>query len=255
MREDSRTLDLFVQVATSVSTHRFVLIEHSRFPSFPEYLAIRCLNDGSKGTTLANTLPILVPASEWKDTASVSGSNVLRNSYSVPLDDDQMLKGQMERGDLFFIFEDTEQLGDKLSVILNEIERTTQIPNLQKCYFVGCCNSATNPLLSESPILFHVVVATDISPETCRRSGPGKFSYPNYFVAPQTNPKYEKSVAIRPVIEKQNHTVKNFGTVGYVLPRSEFLRGMADAVTTGDEDHGYRRNLGNLLGVMPRFAG
>src|ERR1700680_3002184 len=64
-----------------------------------------------------------------------------------------------------------------------------------------------------------------------------------------------ESVAIQPVIEKQNHTVKNFGTVGYVLPRSEFLRGMADAVTTGDEDHGYRRNLGNLLGVLPRFAG
>jgi len=64
-----------------------------------------------------------------------------------------------------------------------------------------------------------------------------------------------ESVAIQPVIEKQNHTVKNFGTVGYVLPRSEFLRGMADAVTTGDEDHGYRRNLGNLLGVLSRFAG
>ena len=48
-----------------------------------------------------------------------------------------------------------------------------------------------------------------------------------------------ESVAIHPVIEKQNHTVKNFGTVGYVLPRSEFLRGMADAVPAGDEDDTY----------------
>ena len=65
----------------------------------------------------------------------------------------------------------------------------------------------------------------------------------------------EESVAIEPVIEKQNHAVKNLGTVGYVLPRSEFLRRMADAVGAGNEDHGYRRNLGNLLGVLPRFAG
>jgi hypothetical protein len=64
-----------------------------------------------------------------------------------------------------------------------------------------------------------------------------------------------ESVATHPGIKKQNHTVKNLGTVGYVLPRSEFVRGMADAVTTGDEDHGYRRNLSNLLGVLSRFAG
>lgn len=55
---------------------------------------------------------------------------------------------------------------------------------------------------------------------------------------------------VQPVIKKQNSPVENFGAVGYVLPRSEFLRGMAYAIATGDEDHLHRRDLGNLLGVM-----
>jgi hypothetical protein len=46
-----------------------------------------------------------------------------------------------------------------------------------------------------------------------------------------------ESFPIQPVIEKQNHTVKNFGTVGYILPGSELLRGMADAVGAWDEDY------------------
>src|SRR5262249_7030198 len=55
-------------------------------------------------------------------------------------------------------------------------------------------------------------------------------------------------------IEKQDCPVKNLGTVGYVLPGSEFLRRMADAVSTGHEDHSYRRNFGDLLRVLPCFA-
>src|SRR3990172_3842485 len=57
-------------------------------------------------------------------------------------------------------------------------------------------------------------------------------------------------VAVQPVVEKQDRPVKDFGAVRDVLPGTEFLRGMAYAVATGDEDHPYRRNLRNLLGVL-----
>lgn len=152
----SETSDLLAQVASNVSTRRFTLIEHDIFQLFPEYLAMSCVTDHCKGTALATTLPILIPASEWKDSVSTSGSQVLRNIYLVPLDEDEMLKGQIERGDLLFIFQNIEQLGDKLSEFLNEIRSTIEIP-LQKCYFVGCCNSASNPLLSQLPKVLHVV--------------------------------------------------------------------------------------------------
>jgi hypothetical protein len=42
-----------------------------------------------------------------------------------------------------------------------------------------------------------------------------------------------ESVAIQPVIEKQDHTVKSCGTVSYVLPRSEVLGGMAYSPDVG----------------------
>ena len=60
---------------------------------------------------------------------------------------------------------------------------------------------------------------------------------------------------VRQYIEQQNRPVKNFGAVGYVLPRSEFLGRVAYSVATGDEDHRHRRNLGNFLGVLPCLAG
>src|SRR6266404_7878395 len=61
--------------------------------------------------------------------------------------------------------------------------------------------------------------------------------------------------AVEQIVEQENRAVENFGAVGHVLPRSEFLGRVADSVATGDEDHRHRRNLRNFLGVLTRLAG
>src|SRR5882672_9492428 len=58
--------------------------------------------------------------------------------------------------------------------------------------------------------------------------------------------------AVEPIVEEQYRAVKNVGTVGHVLPRSEFLGRVAYSVATGDENHRHRCNLGNFLRVLTR---
>jgi len=95
--ENAKGSDLLDQVSNALSTRQFVLIEQSLFPAFPEYLTIRYLPPQSKGALLSGVLPILIPASEWRDSLSKTVSFVLKTKYGVPLDEEDMLKGQMER--------------------------------------------------------------------------------------------------------------------------------------------------------------
>ena len=155
--ESDKASDLWAQISIILSANRFCLIEHGVFPLFPEYLTLRCLKGDEKGAILSPTIPILISATSWKGSVSKSASQVLKNTYGVPLDEEDMLKGQMERGDLLFIFSNIEDLGERVPDFLSEIRDTITIANVQKCYFVACCKSAADIELGKSAILLHLL--------------------------------------------------------------------------------------------------
>ena len=63
-------------------------------------------------------------------------------------------------------------------------------------------------------------------------------------------PEVITSVRLQPLVEPQNRAIEDFHTVGAVLPRSEFLRCMTDAVTARHEDHAHRRKPGYFSRVV-----
>ena len=88
---------------------------------------------------------------------------MLRNHYSVPLDAGEMLVGQMEKGDLVFILHGLDKLGEKLSSVLDDIQRTRDMETFKECYFLGCFLSTTDSLIGSSP-LCRVIPRPDFDP-------------------------------------------------------------------------------------------
>ena len=64
----------------------------------------------------------------------------------------------------------------------------------------------------------------------------------------------KKSAVIQLTVQEQNRAIKDFDAVGCVRPRREFLRRMANAAATGDEDHAHGGDLGDFLSVLDGAA-
>ena len=149
---------LATQVATSLSVSHFLLVEHEILPFFAEYFALEFTKEKRSKGVLSSSIPVMITASDWKGSIAASASNVLRNDYSVPLDGTEVIIGQMEKGGMVFIVQGLDLLGERLPPVLDDIQRTVDMKIFNKCYVVGCCKSATDPLLGNSSFLHKVVL-------------------------------------------------------------------------------------------------
>jgi hypothetical protein len=134
-----------------------VILEHSQYPEFGEYLArliaLRAIRRGA----LEDCLPILIPRGYWKGDTPSSASEVLKSLYAVPTDSGDVLRGQMENGGLIFIVEAVDELEkqDDLLLEMFKLKRSSAYP---RCYFALLSTSVVEALQSSDLPLYRLVL-------------------------------------------------------------------------------------------------
>ena len=85
---------------------------------------------------IANCIPILIPRGYWKNDTASSASEVIRTLYAVPADSGDVLRGQMENGNLIFLIEGVEESDDGGEAVLLEMTKLRRSNVYPGCFFL-----------------------------------------------------------------------------------------------------------------------